>query len=420
MALETAWTACSKACSFLVEGSRKPDTFRTNCRAAAWISSSVAGVGRRSVLMLLHIAQKHTASSVNLGMEVDRRRPRRRWSARMSFNVLLPLLSSVTSVVFAALVLAQWSRRRRGFQLVWGIGLLWYGVSAGTEFWGSAFGWTEPLYRTWYLIGAFYVAAWLGMGTVALLGRTRFGYFVAASLLLSALITLAAGAKYDAPLSSGIAALACAGLALATAVLTWRRREASAPLVGAALVVASLVAGVLVLTAEIAAPGYALDPATGVPVGEAMPSALRPLTIPFNVGGALALVFGAVFSAYVYMPKRKVLRARPLPPVVAQLYGGVAVAVNLLVSLPTAARALVRGDLHPRVPATLLIALGGFIPGLTSGLNRFGVTWSFFLGELLGVLLIFAGFVVSTEVFSRARVGPIALGGAEQPARPTT
>ncbi len=62
------------------------------------------------------------------------------------------------------------------------------------------------------------------------------------------------------------------------------------------------------------------------------------------------------------------------------------------------ARALVAGRLNSRVPATLLIALGGFIPGVTSGLNRFGVTWSFFLGELLGVLLIFAGFLVSEEV----------------------
>ncbi|HET7700532.1 MAG TPA: hypothetical protein VFM06_06665 [Candidatus Limnocylindria bacterium] len=332
----------------------------------------------------------------------------------MTLNVVLPLLSSLVSFVFAALVLRQWLERRRSFQLIWAIGLLWYGISAGTEFWGSAFGWSEPLYRTWYLIGAFYVAAWLGMGTVALLARTRFGYFVAASLLLSGLITVAAGAKYQAPATSSLAALACGALAVATVVATWRRRELAAPIVGAALVGASLVAAALVLTAPIAAPGYALDHVTGVPVGEAMPAGIRPLTIPFNVGGALALVCGAIFSAYVYMPKHKVLRARALPPVAAQLYGSLAIVVNLLVSLPGALAALARGELHSRVPATLLIALGGFIPGLTSGLNRFGITWSFFLGELIGVGLIFAGFVVSTEVFSRAtRVGPVAIGRSE-------
>jgi hypothetical protein len=362
--------------------------------------------------MLLHITVKNIPSSVNLGIEFDAHAAATE-GARMSFNVVLPLLSSLTSFLFAGLVVAQWRRRHRSFQLVWALGLLWYGISAGTEFWGSAFGWSEPLYRVWYLIGAFYVAAFLGLGTVYLLARTRFGYFVAASLLLSAVITLAAGTKYAAPLSAGIAAAACVVAACAVTLATWRWRAAAAPLMGLTLGLAALVVAVLVIGAPVAAPGYALDPVTGVPVGEAMPGALRPLTIPFNVGGALALVCGALFSAYVYMPKRRLLRARTLPPIVAQLYGATAILVNLVVSLPTAARALVRGDLHSRVPATLLIALGGFIPGITSGLNRFGITWSFFFGELLGVLLIFAGFVVSTEVFSRTRVGPITIGRRE-------
>jgi hypothetical protein len=105
------------------------------------------------------------------------------------------------------------------------------------------------------------------------------------------------------------------------------------------------------------------------------------------------------------MPKRKVLRAKIKTPVVALLYGGAAVAVNLMASSPTAASALLKGKLNSRVPATILIALGAFIPGVTSGLNRFGVTWSFFLGEFLGVLLIFSGFLVSEEVFRNIRIG---------------
>jgi hypothetical protein len=129
------------------------------------------------------------------------------------------------------------------------------------------------------------------------------------------------------------------------------------------------------------------------------------LTPAFNVAGALCLVFGAIFSAYVYMPKRKVLRAKVKTPVFAQLYGAAAVAVNFVVSLPAAVDALFNGKLNSRVPATLLIALGAFIPGVTSGLNRFGVTWSFFLGEFLGVLLIFGGFLVSEEVFRNIRLG---------------
>jgi hypothetical protein len=91
--------------------------------------------------------------------------------------------------------------------------------------------------------------------------------------------------------------------------------------------------------------------------------------------------------------------------VLAQLYGALAVIVNLVASLRGAATALVKGKLNSRVPATMLIALGAFIPGVTSGLNRFGVTWSFFLGELLGVLLILGAFLVSEEVFRNIRIG---------------
>src|SRR5919106_6286150 len=111
-------------------------------------------------------------------------------------DVILPLGSTILSFVFAALVADQWLRRRQPFQLAWTIGLLWYGISAGTEFLGSAFGWSEPLYRAWDLIGAFGVAAYLGLGTIYLLNRTRFGYFVAASFALAGLFSYLTSVKY--------------------------------------------------------------------------------------------------------------------------------------------------------------------------------------------------------------------------------
>jgi hypothetical protein len=123
---------------------------------------------------------------------------------------------------------------------------------------------------------------------------------------------------------------------------------------------------------------------------------VRVLTGPFNIAGALCLVFGAIYSAYIYMPKKRVLPAR---------LGVIAVTVNFLASVPAAVPALIAGRLNSRVPATILIAIGAFIPGLTSGLNRFGVTWSFFLGEFVGLLLIFVGFLVSEDVFRNVRIG---------------
>jgi len=327
----------------------------------------------------------------------------------VDLNVVLPFLSSALSFVFAAMVGDQWIRRRQPYQLVWTIGLLWYGISAGTEFLGGAFGWNEALYRLWYLIGAFGVAAWLGLGTAFLLNRTRFGYVVAISVFaggLFSILSAVARAREGDPASVGtvIAVVATAtAAALALAIVTRLARRRVAPTAAVLLVAASILVTWLTFTAPVDAPGYHLAD-TGVPTGQAFPSDLRVLTPPFNIAGAFALVFGAVYSAYIFMPKVRVLRVTTSVPVIGPLGRAAAVVVNFFASIPTAWRAFRGGTLNSRVPATILIALGGFIPGWTSGLNRFDITWAFYLGELLGVLLIFIGFLVSIEVFSDVRL----------------
>src|SRR5437763_5095734 len=197
---------------------------------------------------------------------------------------LLPLASSLLSFAFAAMVLDQWRQRRRAFQLVWGIGLIWYGIATGTEFLGSTFGWSEPLYRTWYLIGAFLVPAYLGAGTLYLLKKTRFGYFVAASIALGGLFSLAATAKYPGSAGGGYTALAVALVAAAAiATATALRRELQAHVAMAFLVAGTLVVAGLVLTAPLT--GRYLDSATHVPVAAAYPGYLRVSSVAFNAGG---------------------------------------------------------------------------------------------------------------------------------------
>ncbi len=331
----------------------------------------------------------------------------------MDWNTVLPGLSSGLSLVFAAMLLDQWVERRRPYQLIWALGMLWYGLSAGTEFLGSAIGWSEPLYRAWYLIGAIWVAAWLGLGTVYLLARTRFGYSLAFSFLLAALFTFLSWRRYQYP-DSGVAIVLypVIGLALAAvvAVMTYRDDHRWATLTGAALVVGTLASAVLVLTVPLEAPGYYIDATTGIPAGELYPGYIRLLTPFFNVTGGFALVLGAVYSAYVFMPKRRVvhydlhtdagigtfLRNLAISPI--------AIVVNLVASIPGAVGALFHGELDGRVPATALIALGGLIPSITSGANRFGETSVFFLGEFLGVVFLFAGFVVSAHVLGDIRI----------------
>lgn len=326
-----------------------------------------------------------------------------------ALNTVLPFCSSVLSFVFAAMVLDQWWQRRHAFQLVWGVGLLFYGISAGTEFIGSALGWHEPLYRAWYLIGAFFVAAYLGMGTIYLLAKSRFGYFAGATVLLGGLLSLLfsrtnlyPGSEVAGTVTFVVALVGGVAIVVATAT----RRELAAHIAMAVLLIGSTAVAYLVLSAPLKAPGFALDPNTHVPVGTAFPGYVRVLTGPFNIAGALSLVFGALYSAYVYMPKRRVLPARLM---------ALAIVVNFAASVPSGIVALFAGRLNSRVPATILIAAGAFIPGLTSGLNRFGVTWSFFLGEFLGLLFIFVGFLVSEDVFRNVRLGATLWSRAPNP-----
>jgi hypothetical protein len=166
----------------------------------------------------------------------------------------------------------------------------------------------------------------------------------------------------------------------------------------------------LMATTTLAAPGYALDPATGIPTGALFPGTIRLLTPFLNITGSFALILGAVFSTYVFMPKRRVL-AYNLDPnqsgdqfLFNLLIAPVAIAVNLVASLPGTAAALARGRIHSRVPATLLIAIGGLFPAITDSLNRFGSTDLFQVGKFLGVVFLFAGFLVSIEVFREFRV----------------
>ncbi len=331
----------------------------------------------------------------------------------MEPNVFLPLGSSLLSFVFAVFLLDQWRERRRPYQLIWTIGMLMYGVSAGTEFLGGALGWSEPLYRAWYLTGAVWVAGWLGLGTMYLLAKTRFGYGAAVSLLLAGLFTFLTWRKNDyadSGASPYLYLLIAVVAAAVIAVETYRTKGRWAHVAGALIVAGTLASIPMVALAPLTAPGYALDAVTGIPSGELFPGYVRLLTPFFNITGGFALVLGALYSAYVFMPKTRLVRYdlrrdQGVVPFLANLaVAPFAIAINLVASIPGAIVALSRGELHSRVPSTVLVAIGGFVPSLTGSLARFGMTQAFFLGELAGVVFLFAGFLVSIEVFREIRI----------------
>ena len=328
---------------------------------------------------------------------------------RLPFTALTALLA----FLFFLAVLDQWRTRRHAFQLVWAFGMLWFSIGAACEAIGAAAGWSTPIYKTWYLTGAVCTAGWLGLGTAFLLARTRFGFAFAFALFLAGLFTFLTQQRQQYP-DAGIAPIlyfaAAAIIAIAIAVETYFASGRWARLAAVAVVGASLIALVLTVTATLPPPGYAVDPATGVPTAGAMPGYLRLLTPFMNITGAFSLGFGAVFSVYVFMPKKRVL-AYSLDPgqkgdvfLFNLLISPVAFVVNFVASIPGAVRAARAGRMTSRVPATILIAIGAWIPAVTDSLNRFGSTQLYGLGKLLAVGFLFAGFLVSIDVFSEFRV----------------
>jgi hypothetical protein len=327
-------------------------------------------------------------------------------------SVLLPALTTLLALVMGVALLDQWRERRQPFQLVWAIGMGFYGIAAGCEALAAATGWNEPLYRTWYLTGAVLTAGWLGLGTALLLARTRFGYAIAVSIFLAGVFTILTQRRfnYEGAGSTPILYFIGAGLlALAIGVETYFQNERWPVFMAIGVIGASVLALVLTVTSPLAEP-YKLDPATGQPIADLFPGSLRLLTPFLNVTGGFALAFGALFSTYVFMPKRRVLpySLDPNQPgdhfLFNLLIAPFALTVNFFASLPGTLQDLLRGRLHSRVPATLLIAAGGFVASAGDSLNRFGITGPFAVAKFVAAVLLLAGFLVSIEAFREIRI----------------
>lgn len=171
-------------------------------------------------------------------------------------NTLLPFVSSVLSFIFAFLILKRYWERRGPHQLLWGIGMVFYGIGGFCEAYYGALGWNPLVFRLWYLFGAILVAAWLGQGTVYLLARPRWAHVL--------MILLALGSLYG---------LVCVFTA-----------ELDPTLMTGSLHTGSELSGHAIVT-----PG------------------VRVLTPFFNLYGTVTLVGGAVWSAWIFWRKRILL-----------------------------------------------------------------------------------------------------------------
>lgn len=171
-------------------------------------------------------------------------------------NTGLPFTSALISFIFAIALFRRYLVRRGPHLLLWGIGMVLYGIGGFCEGYYGAIGWHPLIFRLWYLAGAILVAAWLGQGTVYLLAKRRW-----ANVLM---VLLGLGSLY--------AAFRVFGAELDPSLMT-----------------ASMHTGSELSGHAIVTPG------------------VRSLTPIFNLYGTVTLVGGALYSAWIFWRKRVLL-----------------------------------------------------------------------------------------------------------------
>lgn len=214
----------------------------------------------------------------------------------------LPILTTVVSVVFGTILYRRWRQKPAARYLFWWfVGVAMYGVGTLTESLTTLGGWSLPVFKAWYISGAFLGGAPLAQGTVHLLVNAK-----TARRLDVALVAYVAFASVFVLLSPVDLSLV-EPHRLSGKVFEWQWVRLFSPFV--------------------------------------------------NLYAAAFLIGGAVYSAVRYWREAGTWRAR---------------------------RAVGNG----------LIALGALLPGIGGSAARFDHVEVLYVTELLGLLLIWAGYAV--------------------------
>ena len=96
---------------------------------------------------------------------------------------VFPLVAAVVAFVFAGLLARQFASRRHGYQLVWAIALVMYGVASLAVVAGALNGWSELGFEIYWAFGAVLNVPFLAVGELQLLVRNR-GVHLALYLVL--------------------------------------------------------------------------------------------------------------------------------------------------------------------------------------------------------------------------------------------
>lgn len=210
----------------------------------------------------------------------------------------LPIATTVISALFAWVILSRYRQKPDAKHLMWwGIGVVTYGAGTLLESLITLFGWSEFLFKSWYIAGALLGGAPLAIGTIFLLLGARAGRIAVAILVATVTVT------------SVFVVISPVDLSLVD---------------------------------------------SRVPNGKVLEwQSIRRVSPFINGLAALFLIGGAFYSAFQYLR---------------------------------------RPELKMRFYGNLYIAIGAILPGIGGFMSRQGHTEALYLGELIGLILIWFGY----------------------------
>jgi hypothetical protein len=282
---------------------------------------------------------------------------------------IFPIIATVVAVIFAILLLKQYLRRKRIYQLVWFISLVMFAVAAGFETMSEFVGWDIGIYRIYIVLSASLVAI---MGAGALYLVLQKNVFSPRILLVIDVILL------------GI--MIFFGWTMTLSSIT----DYSAMVFGAMeyLVAGAVVYAILIAIAFLIGKNWE-DQRRNILHGHIYLAYVIIFTLWMAAYAAVAIVTTANFEPGIAVAgKAMAQHVRNFSPFLTVTGSFLLIGVAFFSFLKTKFR------------FNLLIALGGLIMAIAGAIARLGIEFGniLYLGEALGVLLLYKGFIDSDKI----------------------
>ncbi|MHA1939121.1 MAG: hypothetical protein ACXABV_05100 [Candidatus Thorarchaeota archaeon] len=282
---------------------------------------------------------------------------------------VFPAITTIVAAIFAYLVLQQWRRRKRIYQLIWFISLVMFVASAAFETSSEFLGWSVPIYRVYLVLSASQVAI-MGAGALYLiLAKNVFstkGLLVIDAVLIgivaffSWMMTLSSITDYSALMFGAIeyliagigtyVVLVVLGIVMGKKMEPNRKKMLHGHIYIVFAVILTLWMGAYAAVAVVDSDAFVAGIAVA---GHAMAQHVRNFSPLLSVTGGFLLI-GAAFFSFI----------------------------------------------KTRFTFNLWIALGGLAIALAGSIARGGAEFGniLYIGEVIGVILLTKGFVDSDKV----------------------